>query len=359
MTVLLLVVLQALLTRRAVLAGTLYGLAVHLRLYPVIYAPAALLHLAATAQQHAEHTGQQQMQHAENTGQQQKQRKQHKRAGVCRASAIAWVIRVMRCALMFGAPAAAVFVLLGAICWKMYGHIFLQEAFLHHLSRVDPRHSFSPYYYPAYLGFMPWGSTAGFSGSAAASFSSTVAAAPAGHSELTSHAADVGEAWVVGPDTQGSGGLLLHLLRLLPPIDVGRGAFAAQGAVLLALAVGLHTELPLCWLVQTLAFVALNKVCTAQYFVWFFSLLPLALLRAPWPPPNELVVAAAAWVVTQLHWLAWGYALEFQGAGAHLGLWFAGVIFLVANAGLIAALMRCCCATPAAAAAPMPNACRG
>jgi hypothetical protein len=54
------------------------------------------------------------------------------------------------------------------------------------------------------------------------------------------------------------------------------------------------------------------QVCTAQYFVWWFSLLPLVLQHIRWPPPVSLVVAFALWGVAQLHWLAWGYALEFK-----------------------------------------------
>ena len=36
-------------------------------------------------------------------------------------------------------------------------------------------------------------------------------------------------------------------------------------------------DLPLCLLLQTIGFVALNKVSTAQYFVWYMSLIPTAL----------------------------------------------------------------------------------
>ena len=54
------------------------------------------------------------------------------------------------------------------------------------------------------------------------------------------------------------------------------------------------------------------QVCTAQYFVWYFSLLPLVLPLMRWPPSRGLMLAAGWWVLAQLHWLAWGYLLEFQ-----------------------------------------------
>ena len=58
---------------------------------------------------------------------------------------------------------------------------------------------------------------------------------------------------------------------------------------------------------------------TAQYFVWYFCLLPLVLPHIAWPPPSGLVWAAAAWLAVQLHWLAWAYSLEFQVCACGVG----------------------------------------
>jgi phosphatidylinositol glycan class M len=61
--------------------------------------------------------------------------------------------------------------------------------------------------------------------------------------------------------------------------------------------------------------VALNKVVTAQYFVWYLSLLPLVLpalaaqRAVSWGARGA---GGAAWVAAQLHWLAWAYQLEMR-----------------------------------------------
>lgn len=53
--------------------------------------------------------------------------------------------------MVFGTVAAATFAGLGIGCYALYGQPFLQEAYLYHGSRRDPRHNFAPYFYPAYL----------------------------------------------------------------------------------------------------------------------------------------------------------------------------------------------------------------
>ena len=81
------------------------------------------------------------------------------------------------------------------------------------------------------------------------------------------------------------------------------------------------------------------QVCTAQYFVWWLTLLPLVL------PDMDLTMKGIVWpsllwVLPQLHWLLWGYLLEFQGKAVHLQLWFASIVMLTGNIRLMSHFIK-------------------
>jgi GPI mannosyltransferase 1 subunit M len=115
-----------------------------------------------------------------------------------------------------------------------------------------------------------------------------------------------------------------------------RRAFTLSAAALVTMLGWTFAEdLPAAFLLQTAAFVAFNKVATAQYFVWHLSWLPLVLPSIRRANRNQLLLAAAGWVIALAHWLAWAYALEFAGRGVHAGVWFAGLVWVAANAALL------------------------
>jgi phosphatidylinositol glycan class M len=205
----------------------------------------------------------------------------------------------------------------------MYGQQFLHETFLYHGSRKDPRHSFSIYYYPVYLDFMEWPATATH---ATSGCTGAVNAATASSTHSSAEALQQS---------------LVQWLQWLPDVQAGQFALLPQLALVVAVALIAHQNQPICWLLQTIAFVAFNKVSTAQYFVWYYSLLPIALQCMPWPLPKQLKTAGIMWVGTQLNWLFWAYLLEFEGLGVHLMLWFAGVLFLIANCACLWVLLGC------------------
>ncbi|KAJ8610116.1 hypothetical protein CTAYLR_007098 [Chrysophaeum taylorii] len=180
------------------------------------------------------------------------------------------------------ASAAAVFLVATMGAARSYGE-FVDAAILYHLRRVDHRHNFSPFWFPLYLN-------------------------------------------LDDDHTLGALGLIPFAFHAV-----------AQAATLACVA---PTDLALCVFAQTLLFVAVNKVATAQYFVWW---LPFALLAAA-PTPSEakprLLVAAISWLASLGLWLAVAYALEFEGAPVHLELWLLSLAFFAANIALLVVLLR-------------------
>lgn len=91
------------------------------------------------------------------------------------------------------------------------------------------------------------------------------------------------------------------------------------------------------------------QVCTAQYYVWWLTLLPLVLPDVDLTRTG-IVWPSLLWVVSQLHWLSWAYLLEFQGKAVHLQVWCASIAMLASNIHLMSHFIKCtrpvqfCCA---------------
>ena len=239
--------LHMLMRRRTAAAAVLYGLSVHFKLYPIIYAPAIALFI------------------------------NHR---YCAVPHRPWY----RPAELFNAPrvqftllSAASFAAPTAYYYARYGWEFLWEAYLYHFARTDHRHNFSPYFYLLYL--QPEHKTA-----------------------------------------------------------IGLAALIPQLAMVLRFTIAYHDDIPYCVTLITLVFVAFNKVCTVQYFVWYFCLLPFVL------PASSLTLRKgaglfAAWAGSQGLWLAAAGALEMLGINTFLYVWAAGLLFFGVNIVCMRALM--------------------
>eukprot|EP01112_Ceratiomyxa_fruticulosa_P014435 TRINITY_DN4131_c0_g1_i1.p1 TRINITY_DN4131_c0_g1~~TRINITY_DN4131_c0_g1_i1.p1 ORF type:complete len:416 (+),score=35.81 TRINITY_DN4131_c0_g1_i1:189-1436(+) len=175
--------------------------------------------------------------------------------------------------MVFFVVSASTFLILTSLMYKVYGYIFLYETYLYHVVRADNRHNFSVYFYYIYL--------------------------------------------------NSSG------LSTLSPFITGLLSFVPQMSLLLALSFVFFDSLELCLLLETITFVAFNKVCTVQYFIWYFSLLPLVL------PFSSITVKKgvalfALWFSPQALWLYQAYRLEFLGENTFLEIWMAGILFFIA-----------------------------
>jgi len=189
--------------------------------------------------------------------------------------------------LILTAISATTFLLLTLLAFLLFGHPFLQHGLLYHLTRTDNRHNFSPWFYAIYLDFQ---------------------------NEARRH--------------------YLGLAAFLPQV-----LLLAFTSFLL----GPH-DLPFCIAIQTMIFVAFNKVCTAQYFAWYFSVLPAAgPTLASLPPsrsPSLPLLLAGAWLGAVGGWLWCAYQLEFLGRNTFFGTWVMSIVFLGVNMAVLAWLVE-------------------
>ena len=188
--------LWAITHRRIKLAGILLGLAVHFKIYPFIYAPSLLLYLSSPIPSSK------------------------------RSNAYGYYIEPLfsRANITLTISSLLTFVGLNTVMYALYGHPFLQHTYLHHVTRIDHRHNFSPYNTLLYLS------------------SSSPTYSTAFHFES---------------------------LAFLPQLLLS--------AVLIPLVLA-RRNLARTMLAQTFAFVALNKVCTSQVYCLLHLQLQLKIL---------------------------------------------------------------------------------
>lgn len=270
-------------------AGLLLGFSVHFKIYPFIYTPSILLALDT----------------------------QYDRAVFARSQAKAFgdhpttiytgllVRHVNKSRIQLCVGAAIGFLAPTLWMYNIYGHEFLHHSYLHHASRLDHRHNFSPYHLALYLS-----------------------------SALPKQAVSISS------------------LAFIPQLLLA-------GIVIPLALIG--KDLGTIMFTQTFAFVAFNKVCTSQvsqvlekdlkgkYFMWYISFLPLYLPTSRFLQyPGKGILALVSWILAQVYvnvwqllthqaaWLYYGYRLEILGDNVFFPqLWSAGMAFFAVNVGIL------------------------
>lgn len=159
--------------------------------------------------------------------------------------------------LVFTVVSAGTFIGLTYFFYVIYGYEFLYEAYLYHFIRKDHRHNNSVYFYLIYQLFDAPNST-------------TIA-----------------------------------ILTFLP-----------QWGTLIAAGLMFYYDLWLCLLIQTWSFVIFNKVMTAQYYLWYILLLPIAAInsKAIHERPRLILFWAIMYTLGQINWGIQADAFETHGA---------------------------------------------
>ncbi|RFU24324.1 hypothetical protein B7463_g12010, partial [Scytalidium lignicola] len=254
--VMVIALLWAVMKKRVVLTGILLGLGVHFKIYPFIYAPSIIWWLDD------EHL---------SPGKALESSKDLNIFGRLRAFFNGSRIKLTVISFL-------TFATLNVAMYYIYGWPFIQHTYLHHVSRIDHRHNFSPYNTLLYMS----------------------SSAPGIYS------------------------IPLESLAFLPQL------FLAAVAIPFILA---KKDLASTMLAQTFAFVSFNKVCTSQYFLWYMVFLPFYLPGSSLLKQKYLgIMAALIWVATQGLWLQQGFQLEFLGQSTFVpGLWLSSILFFLSN----------------------------
>ncbi|CAO3580897.1 unnamed protein product [Absidia cylindrospora] len=180
--------------------------------------------------------------------------------------------------VMFGLCSGAMFFILTWSMYQLYGDEFMEHTYYYHVTRKDHRHNFSVWFYQMYLGF--------------------------DHPLM---------------------GLLAFVPQLLLVIIAGI-VFAKD--VFFA-----------CFL-QTFLFVTFNKVCTSQYFMWYICLFPLVLPSTDIQFKWKGLILVLAWIAGQGLWLQSAYQLEFLGQNTFFSLWLSSLFFFVMNSWIVVTLVK-------------------
>lgn len=207
--VLVVALLWAMLRGRVTLAGVLLGLSVHFKIYPFVYG-AAIVWWLDGERERSIRSGDVGQKSKSRSGASSGARKDEERSVLSLVSTFLTPSRVQ-----LTLTALATFSALNISMYILYGDPFLQHTYLHHLTRIDHRHNFSPYSTLLYL-------------------------SAAGSSDLQT-----------GETVHGS----FESLAFIPQL------FLSVVAIPLVLG---KKSLPGTMLAQTFAFVTFNKVCTSQ-----------------------------------------------------------------------------------------------
>ena len=185
-------------------------------------------------------------------------------------------------ALSYIIISSGVFFFLLGIFYKLIGYKFLYEYLLYHLVRKDHRHNYSIFYYIIYLTYD-------------INFSK-----------------------------------YLSLVTFLPQI-----------ILILLVTIFLYKDINLCLIVLTMIFVHFNKVITAQYFIWYLSLIPLIIHRNLLFSVKKYkgIVMFIIWMFFEMIWNTYSHFLEYNGGNYFISMWVVNIIFFLTSCLLVKELI--------------------
>jgi phosphatidylinositol glycan class M len=321
-TFLVLLVFYCLTKRSNFLAGVIFGIAVHVKMYPMIYAIGIFFLLR-------KHQHERQDLNLLSLGVQGSRvhinsapTADSTESATCNTSSLSkednwntWNPLTRERISFFGAAALS-FSLTTGLAYHWYGDNYLNEAWLYHFYRKDAQHNFSIYFYIYHLGLSPFVET------------------------LISRCAFIPQVLVIL--------LVVKKYLLFNDKKLEVQLFSSDDSNSLSLEAPseqsflsdglsqveeeLFAKFFFVSFCQTFMFVHLNKVITSQYFLWYLCLLPLIFPFLYRMRGKEHLKILFLWLTSQGIWLLMAYLFEYQRIQAALPfVWTASLLFLSVN----------------------------
>ena len=292
-TFLVLLVFYFLSGKRNFLAGVIFGISIHVKMYPVIY----VLGIYFLLRKH----------HDAQEGSQVNSLRE--RASSASSSLIVlndkWSLwsPFSRERITFFLAMVMSFTLTTGLAYKWYGNRYLNEAWFYHFQRKDAQHNFSVYFYLYHLGLPV----------VVESFISSIAFIP--------------QVIVI----------LISVKKYLLSNTSNESSSTSSSSESLSVCLTEDEERTFAKFFfasfcQTFMFVHLNKVITSQYFLWYLCLFPLVFPFLQTIRGKQHLVILFYWLTGQGVWLLTAYLFEFQRITAVLPfVWISSVLFLGIN----------------------------
>jgi phosphatidylinositol glycan class M len=275
----------------AILAGFCHGIAIHAKLYPIIYTLSFMTQFVIVS----------------DTNEETNSIGGSVLSTTPLRSMVMWIRRLLLspASMLFGISTVVTFASITCVAVLWYGPDAINEGLLYHFSRVDHRHNYSMHWYWIYL------------------LRDRIVTS-------TSLLSPVLSTTVLRDSINIHPQMLTKL--------IGMALLFPQMILLLYSSIGIAPHsLSLALFVQTFLFVAHNKVITAQYFTWYLCLLPLC--SDQFRITRRVQYALLLLGLSIVFWLSSAYCLEMQGMAVHQIVWLASLLFFVANVNLLGALL--------------------
>lgn len=174
-----------------------------------------------------------------------------------------------------------IFLICNLIFYFIYGNEYIHEALLYHFIRKDHRHNYSLYNYMIYLTY-------------------------------TSS--------------------LSKIVSLL--------AFIPQMTLILVFSCIFFNNINFCLVLITMIFVHFNKVVTAQYFLWYFSLFPLIINQNSFFHKKKGMICFGLWFIIEGIWNYYAHLLEYKRVNTFREMFYIEVLFFGISSYIIKELVK-------------------